>query len=64
VLRGIATIGLLTRQAEALALLDEGLAHKTVRVRLAACRAIAEVVSVKAGRDLGLRRSWCSKWRC
>ena len=46
VLRGIATIGLLTRQAEALALLDEGLAHKTVRVRLAACRAIAEVVGM------------------
>jgi hypothetical protein len=48
VLRGIVTIGLLTRQAEALALLDEGLAHTSARVRRAASQAIAEVRGMAA----------------
>ena len=43
VLKGITAIAVLTRNEEALALLDEALTHKTWRVRQAACRAIREV---------------------
>jgi len=46
VLTGIATIALLTGNAEALAMLDEALAHSAVRVRLGACQAIADVAGM------------------
>ena len=46
VLRGIATIAVLSSNAEALALLEEALTHKTPRVRLAACRALADVAGL------------------
>ncbi len=46
VLRGIVTIALLSGNAEALAVVEEALTHKTARVRLAACRAIADVAGM------------------
>ncbi len=46
VLTGIATIALLTGNAEALTVLDEALTHTAVRVRLGACQAIADVAGM------------------
>jgi HEAT repeat protein len=46
VLKGIAAIALLSRNEEALDLLDEALTHTLWRVRLAACRAIRDVGSM------------------
>ena len=46
VLRGLATFAMLSRNAEALAILEEALDHKTARVRLAACRAIADMAGM------------------
>ncbi len=49
VLIGIATIALLTGNAEALTVLDEALAHTASRVRLGACQAIADVAGMALG---------------
>jgi len=46
VLIGIVTIALLTGNAEALTVLDEALTHTAVRVRLGACRAIADIAGM------------------
>lgn len=46
VLKGIATFAVLSRNVEALAILEEALDHKTARIRLAACRAVMEVASM------------------
>ena len=43
VLRGITAIAMLSRNEEALNILDEALTHKLWRVWLAACRAVREV---------------------
>ncbi len=57
VLKPIATIALLSRNEEALALLDEALTHRTSRVRLAACRAIRWVFSMaRTGLPSGLEK--------
>jgi len=46
VLTGIAAIALLTKNAEALAVLDDALTHTAARVRLGACQAITDVASM------------------
>jgi hypothetical protein len=51
VLTGIVTIALLYGNAEAVALVEEALAHGTQRVRVATCRALEEVIRI-SGRGL------------
>jgi hypothetical protein len=46
VLRGLATFAVVSNHTEALAIVEEALDHPAVRVRLAACRAIADVAGM------------------
>jgi hypothetical protein len=46
VLRGLVTFAVVSSNAEALAVVEEALDHTAVRVRIAACRAIADVAGM------------------